>query len=64
MAGRGKFALLNAAGCALPPFSMIACGADEDRASGAHLRRPHLSGIDIEEYHARGNEQALESVSQ
>jgi hypothetical protein len=21
--GRGKFALLNAAGCALPPFSMI-----------------------------------------
>jgi hypothetical protein len=25
---------------------------------------PHLSGIEIEEYHARGNEQALESVSQ
>jgi hypothetical protein len=29
----------------------------QDRACGAHLtRRPHLSGIEIEEYHARGNE--------
>jgi len=37
----------------------------QDRACGAHLtRRPHLSGIEIEEYHGRGNEQALESVSQ